>query len=108
MAAQSRTSTGQVTANVTDNEQIKQTWNAWRTDKKRFSNVFVQVMQRQNGKLLAVGLLHVAGAREASMHETTQYTRNSIIRIKSGEPCFPGFSVPGRLGGVICKPEGAA
>ena len=31
-----------------------------------------------------------------------------IVRIKSGEPCFPGFSVPGRLGGVICKPEGAA
>ena len=30
------------------------------------------------------------------------------IRIKSGEPCFPGFSVPGRLGGVICKPEGVA
>ena len=30
------------------------------------------------------------------------------IRIKSGEPGFPGFSVPGRLGGVICKPEGAA
>ena len=32
----------------------------------------------------------------------------NIIRIKSGEPGFPGFSVPGRLGGVICKPEGAA
>ena len=31
-----------------------------------------------------------------------------IIRIKSGEPCFLGFSVPGRLGGVICKPEGVA
>ena len=31
-----------------------------------------------------------------------------LIRIKSGEPGFPGFSVPGRLGGVICKPEGAA
>ena len=31
-----------------------------------------------------------------------------IIRIKSGEPGFLGFSVPGRLGGVICKPEGAA
>ena len=30
------------------------------------------------------------------------------IRIKSGEPGFPGFSVPGRLGGVICNPEGAA
>ena len=30
-----------------------------------------------------------------------------IIRIKSGEPGFPGFSVPGRLGGVICKPERA-
>ena len=27
------------------------------------------------------------------------------IRIKSGEPGFPGFSVPGRLGGVICKPK---
>ena len=32
----------------------------------------------------------------------------SSIRIKSGEPGIPGFSVPGRLGGVICKPEGAA
>ena len=30
------------------------------------------------------------------------------IRIKSGEPGIPGFSMPGRLGGVICKPEGAA
>ena len=30
------------------------------------------------------------------------------IRIKSGEPGFLGFSVPGRLGGVICKPEGVA
>ena len=30
------------------------------------------------------------------------------IRIKSGEPGFPGFSVPRLLGGVICKPEGAA
>ena len=39
-------------------------------------------MQRQIGKLLtAVGLLHVAyaGVREASMHKTTQYTRNSIV-----------------------------
>ena len=27
-----------------------------------------------------------------------------LIRIKSGEPGIPGFSVPGRLGGVICKP----
>ena len=26
------------------------------------------------------------------------------IRIKSGEPGIPGFSVPGRLGGVIYKP----
>ena len=31
-----------------------------------------------------------------------------IIRIKSGEPGFLGFSMPGRLGGVICKPEGVA
>ena len=30
------------------------------------------------------------------------------IRIKSGEPGFLGFSVPEWLGGVICKPEGAA
>ena len=30
------------------------------------------------------------------------------IRIKSGEPGIPGVSVPERLGGVICKPEGAA
>ena len=30
-----------------------------------------------------------------------------MIRIKSGEPGILGFSVPGRLGGVICKPEGA-
>ena len=30
------------------------------------------------------------------------------IRIMSGELCFLGFSVPGRLGGVICKPEGVA
>ena len=30
------------------------------------------------------------------------------IRIKSGEPGFLGFSVPKWLGGVICKPEGAA
>ena len=30
------------------------------------------------------------------------------IRIKSEEPGFLGFSVPGRLGGVICKPEGIA
>ena len=30
------------------------------------------------------------------------------IRIKSGEPGFLGFSMPGRLGGVICKPEGVA
>ena len=29
------------------------------------------------------------------------------IRIKSGEQGFPGFSVLGRLGGVIYKPEGA-
>ena len=32
------------------------------------------------------------------------------IRIKSGEQCIPGSSVPRRLGGVICKskaqPEG--
>ena len=32
----------------------------------------------------------------------------SDIRIKSGEPGFLGFSVPEWLGGVICKPEGAA
>ena len=32
----------------------------------------------------------------------------NVIRIKSGEPGFLGFSVPGWLGGVICKPEGAA
>ena len=31
-----------------------------------------------------------------------------IIRIKSGKPGFLGFSVPGRLGGVICKPEDVA
>ena len=31
-----------------------------------------------------------------------------IIRIKSGEPGFLGFSVPEWLSGVICKPEGAA
>ena len=30
------------------------------------------------------------------------------IRIKSGEPGIPGFSVPGRSDEVICKPEGAA
>ena len=30
------------------------------------------------------------------------------IRIKSGEPGLLGFSVPEWLGGVICKPEGAA
>ena len=30
------------------------------------------------------------------------------IRIKSGELGFLGFSVPRWLGGVICKPEGAA
>ena len=46
------------------------------------------------------------------MHENCIYTphtpRQMDIRIKSGEPGFPGFSVPGRLGGVICKPEGAA
>ena len=37
------------------------------------------------------------------------YTYISIhIRIKSGEPGIPGFSMHGRLGGVICKPEGAA
>ena len=28
------------------------------------------------------------------------------IRIKSGEKGIPGFSMPGRLGGVICKPSG--
>ena len=28
-----------------------------------------------------------------------------IIRIKSREQGIPGFSVPQRLGGVICKPE---
>ena len=32
----------------------------------------------------------------------------STIRIKSGEPGFLGFSVPEWLGGVICKPKGAA
>ena len=31
-----------------------------------------------------------------------------IIRIKSGEQGFLGFSVPEWLGGVICKPEGSA
>ena len=30
------------------------------------------------------------------------------IRIKSGELGIPGFSVPRRFGGGICKPEGAA
>ena len=30
------------------------------------------------------------------------------VRIKSGEQGIPVFSMPGRLGGVICKPEGAA
>ena len=34
--------------------------------------------------------------------------RSFTIRIKSGEPAFLGFSVPEWLGGVICKPEGAA
>ena len=34
--------------------------------------------------------------------------RTMNIRIKSGEPGFLGFSVPGWLGIVICKPEGAA
>ena len=47
-------------------------------------NVFPTYLYRsrngQNGKrLTAVGLLHVAGVGEASMHETTQYTRNSIV-----------------------------
>ena len=33
----------------------------------------------------------------------------SIIEKLSHEKLdIPGFSVPGRLGGVICKPEGAA
>ena len=40
MAAQLRTSTGQVTASATDNEQIKQTWNAWRNDKTFFQRIF--------------------------------------------------------------------
>ena len=49
------------------------------------------------------------GACERLMYTTA--LRNDLcllIRIKSGEPCFLGFSVPGRLGGVICKPEGVA
>ena len=35
-------------------------------------------------------------------------TKNLTVRIKSGEQGIPVFSVPRRLGGVICKPEGAA
>ena len=31
-----------------------------------------------------------------------------LIRIKSGELGFLGFFVPGKLDGVICKPEGVA
>ena len=37
-----------------------------------------------------------------------QKRHTMTIRIKSGEPGFLGFSVPKWLGGVICKPEGAA
>ena len=39
-------------------------------------------------------------------HDVYKRLGDNIIRIKSGEPGFPGFSVPGKLGGVICKPEG--
>ena len=43
-----------------------------------------------------------------SLHKNRGAHQNSIIRIKSGEPGFLGFSVLEWLGGVICKPEGAA
>ena len=62
---------------------------------KNLQNVFPTYLYRscngQNGKLLtAVGLLHVARLREASMHKTTQYTRNSIV-------CGPAHTVLSRF-----------
>ena len=40
-------------------------------------------------------------------HMIEEIHKNRNIRKKSEEPGIPGFSMPGRLGGVICKPEGA-
>ena len=52
--------------------------------------------------------LHPALKRAEAFKTCRVSNRGNSVRLKSGEPRIPGFSVPGRLGGVTCKPEGAA